>query len=225
MEIFPLVIDLILILILASCVFDGRKKGFVKMILSIAATIISVLIAHEYSAPVAEWANETFVHEATVNTFAEAITYHLNNGAQAIAEAIPEYIVRAAEAGGVAISSVVSDIGSSVDAVQAAEQIYDGIYGAIISPILSVVAFLVVYAVCNFVLSFGVSFINRIFKLPVLKGLNKLLGGALGAVKGIIVVCIVSMVLIVAGDLFPDILGTAVSESNIPQIAADIILK
>ncbi|MBQ2847750.1 MAG: CvpA family protein [Clostridia bacterium] len=220
-----LMIDVILVLILVSCVFDGRRKGFVKMVLSIAATIVSILIAYEYSVPVAEWANEAFVHEATVNTIAEMITSHLNGGTQAVINAIPEYIIDAAETGGVSVSSVISDIGSSVDAVQAAEQIYSGIYNVIIETLLSAAAFFVVYAVCNFILSFGVSAINRFFRLPVLKGLNKLLGGVLGGVKGVIVITVVSLTLVVAGDLFPDAVGVVVKESNIPQIVADIIIK
>lgn len=225
MDILPLIIDAILILIFISCVLDGRRKGFVKMILSVAAILVSILIANEYSSPVAEWANEAFVHEATVNTIAELISSHLNSGTQAVINAIPKYIIDAAETGGVAVSSVISDIGSSVDAVQAAEQIYSGIYNVIIETLLSAAAFLVVYAVCNFVLSFGVSIINRFFKLPVLKGINKLLGGVLGAAKGIIVITVVSLLLVVAGNIFSGMLGAAVNESNIPQIVADIIIK
>lgn len=225
MEILSLVVDGILILIFVSLILDGRRKGFFKTVLSLVATAISVLIAYEYSAPLAEWANEAFVQKAAVNTFAEAISVHLSSGTQAIIDAIPDYIVKAAEAGGVTVSSAVSDISSSVDAVQAAEQIYSGIYGILVFPILSVIAFIILYAIGNAVLSFGISFVNNIFRLPVLKGLNKLLGGVIGAVKGAVVLVILCTVLVVVSPILPEELSSAVNEAAIPEILSSFILK
>ncbi|MBE6772195.1 MAG: CvpA family protein [Ruminococcaceae bacterium] len=223
MDLLPLIIDLILILIFVSCIIDGRKKGFVKTVLSLAATVIGMLIAYEYAGPVAQWANEAFVKNAAVGSIAGIISAQIGNGTQAIIDAIPSYISEAVQSGGLNISSVVSDIGSSVDAAQAAEQIYGAIYNVIILPALTVIAFLIIYAIISFILSFVISIINRFFKLPILKGLNKLLGGAIGAVKGVAVTVLLSIVLVVVSGFFPDVLGEAVKEANIPQLAADII--
>ncbi len=226
MDILPLVIDGILVLIAVSSIFDGRRKGFVKTFLSLIATAISILIAYEYSAPLAEWANEAFIHNAAVNTIAEALTKQLSGGTEALIQAIPAFIVEAAESGGIAVSDVVSGIGSSIDATQAAEQIYGGVYGIIVSPVLSVIAFLALYAISNAVLSIGISFINGIFKLPVLKGLNKFLGGILGAVKGVVAVAVLSVALVtLSGIISPDELGAAVEAAAIPNMFAEIILK
>lgn len=226
MDILPLVVDGILILIAVSSVFDGRRKGFVKTFLSLIATAVSILIAYEYSAPLAEWANEAFIHNAAVNTISEAMTAQLSNGTQALIDSIPDFIVEAAEAGGITVSSVVSNIGSSIDATQAAEQIYGGIYGIIVHPVLSVIAFLVLYAISNAVLSLGISVINGVFKLPVLKSLNRFFGGIVGAVKGIIVVAVLSVVLVtVSGIISPETLGAAVEAATIPNMFANLMLK
>ena len=224
MNLLPLIIDIILVVIFVSCIFDGRKKGFIKTVLSLFATVIAMLIAYEYAEPVAQWANEAFVSNAVTDSIAGIISTQLSNGTQAIVDAIPSYISEAAQAGGMSISAAVSDIGSSVNAEQAAEQIYGVIYNVIISSALKVIAFLIIYAIINFILSFVISIVNRFFKFPILKGINKLLGGALGAAKGIAVVLIVSVVLVVASGFFPDGLGEAVKQANIPQLAADIII-
>lgn len=223
MGLLPLIIDLILVIIFISCIIDGRKKGFVKTVLSLFATVIAMLIAYEYAGPVAQWANEAFVSNAVTGSIADIISAQLGNGAQAIVDAIPSYITEAAKAGGMNILATFSDTCLSINAEQVAEQIYGAIYNVIISPALTVIAFLIIYAIINFILSFVISIINRFFKLPILKGLNKLLGGAIGAVKGVAVVAILSIVLIVASGFFPDVLGEAVKEANIPQLAADII--
>lgn len=219
------VIDAIFILILVAVILDGRKKGFFKTVLSLAATAISAMIAYEYSPSLAEWANEAFIQKAAVNTLAEVISAHLSNGTQAVIDAIPDYIAKAAEAGGIAVSGIISDIGASFDANHAAEQIYGGIYGIIVFPILSVIAFIVIYAIAHAILSFGIGFINNIFRLPVLKSLNKSLGGVIGAVKGVVVLAVLGVVIVVVSPILPEEFATAISSSIIPNIFADIILK
>lgn len=225
MDILSLVVDGILILIFVSLILDGRRKGFFKTVLSLVATAISVLIAYEYFAPLAEWANEAFIQKAAVNTFADVISAHLSSGTQAVIDAIPDYITKAAQAGGVTVSAIVSDIGSSVDASQAAELIYGGIYSILVFPILSVIAFIVIYAISNAVLSFGIRIVNNIFRLSVLKGLNRFLGGIVGALKGVVIVAILSIVLVVIAPILPEEFGEAINSSIIPNFIEEISLK
>ena len=226
MDMLSFVIDAILILILVATIIDGRRKGFFKMMFSLVATAVSLIIAYEYSAPLVEWANEVFVQKAVVNILAESISSHLSNGTQAVLDAIPDYITEAAQVTGTSVSGVISDIGSSFDAVQAAEKIYGGIYSIIVFPILFIIAFIVVYAVSNAILSFAIKFLNNIFRLPVLKGLNKLLGGALGAVKGFVVVAILSMALVAFSPIISsEEIGEAINSSIIPNFIEEISIK
>lgn len=226
MNILPFVVDGILILILVATFFDGRRKGFFKMLFSLVATDVSLLIAYEYSAPIAEWANETFIQNAAVNILADSISSHLSNGTQAVLDAIPDYISEAAQVTGTSVSGVISDIGSSFDAVQAAEKIYGGIYSVIVFPILMVAVFVVIYAISNIILSFAIKFLNNIFRLPVLKGLNKFFGGILGAVKGVVIVVILSTVLLAVEPIVsPQEFKEAIGSSIIPNIVEEISIN
>lgn len=219
------IVDAILILIFVATVIDGRKKGFFKMLFSLVATAVAVIIAYEYSAPLVEWANEALIQKAAVSTLAESISAHLNSGTQAVVEAIPDYIVKMAEANGADVSGIVSDIGSSFDAVQAAELIYAGVYSFAVFPILYIVAFIAVYAISNAILSFAIKFLNNIFRLPVLKGLNKFFGGVLGAAKGIVIVAILSIALVIVAPILPEEIGDAINSSTIPNVIEEISIK
>jgi uncharacterized membrane protein required for colicin V production len=225
METLSFVLDAILVLILVMTIIDGRRKGFFTTVFSLVATAIAVLVAHEYSAPFAEWANENLVQNAAVNALANSISSYIGDGSQAVINSIPDYIISAAQASGVEIQEIVSNLGSSVDAVSIAEQIYGGIYGIIVFPILSVIAFLIIFAISKSILSFGVSFINNVFKLPILKGLNKTLGGVIGAVKGVLVIGIIGVLLVVCAPIMPEEFSSAVTSSTIPNIFAELILK
>lgn len=224
MNYISLIIDLILVLIFAVFIINGRKRGFINTALSLAASAIAIFVAYKYAMPVAQWADGAFIKSAAVNTFSEAISAHLSSGAQAVIDSVPSYITEAAAAGGVSLQELISGIGSSINAEQAAEQIYGAIYSIIILPVLTVVAFLAIYAIISFILSFAVKAIDKVFKLPGLKGLNKTLGGLLGAVKGVAAVAILCAVLVTFRVFIqPEFLATAIDEAMIPGLIAEIL--
>lgn len=213
-----------MVLIFAVFIINGRKRGFINTALSLAASAIAIFVAYKYAMPVAQWADGAFIKSAAVNTFSEAISVHLSSGAQAVIDAVPSYITEAAAAGGVSLQELISGIGSTINAEQAAEQIYGAIYSIIILPVLTVVAFLAIYAIISFILSFAVKAIDKVFKLPGLKGLNKTLGGLLGAVKGVAAVAILCAVLVTFRVFIqPEFLATAIDEAMIPGLIAEIL--
>lgn len=224
MDILPFIIDIILLVIIVASVLDGRKQGFVRMILSIIATVIAVIVAKEYSDPVAEWFNEAFVHERIVESITKAISESIGSGAAAIAEAIPGYIVRAAEAIGLSAGEIAADLGSNVTAVQAAEQICAAVEESFIIPAIRIVAFFILFAICSALLNLAVSVVNGFFKLPVIKSFNKLLGALLGGVKGLIGVLIVSIAFYFVSAIAPDTqFADAVEGSAISKTAWEIL--
>lgn len=224
MDILPFIIDIILIVVFASCIIDGRKKGFVKMILSVVATVIALFIAKEYAEPVANWINESFVHGRIVESISRAISDSVGSGAAAIANALPGYIVRAAEAIGLSAKEITADLGSNVTSVQAAEQICTAVEGAFIVPAIKIVSFFIIFAIGSAVLNFAASFINGIFKLPLIKSVNKLLGAILGGVKGLIAVLIIGLVFWLISSIAPETpFAAAVEDSAIIKTAWEII--
>lgn len=224
MDILPFIIDIILIVVFAGCIIDGRKKGFVKMILSVVATVIALFIAKEYAEPVANWINESFVHGRIVESISRAISDSVGSGAAAIANALPGYIVRAAEAIGLSAKEITADLGSNVTSVQAAEQICTAVEGAFIVPAIKIVSFFIIFAIGSAVLNFAASFINGIFKLPLIKSVNKLLGAILGGVKGLIAVLIIGLVFWLISSIAPETpFAAAVEDSAIIKTAWKII--
>lgn len=224
MDILPFIIDIILIVVFAGCIIDGRKKGFVKMILSVVAAVIALFIAKEYAEPVANWINESFVHGRIVESISRAISDSVGSGAAAIANALPGYIVRAAEAIGLSAKEITANLGSNVTSVQAAEQICTAVEGAFIVPAIKIVSFFIIFAIGSAVLNFAASFINGIFKLPLIKSVNKLLGAILGGVKGLIAVLIIGLVFWLISSIAPETpFAAAVEDSAIIKTAWEII--
>lgn len=224
MEFLPLIIDLAFVAILAVNVLEGRRKGFVKMVLSFAAAILSWLIAAELSQPIAEWANESFVHSLISGSIENAIADSLGNGTNALVAAIPDYITSAAETAGISLQSLVQQFGSNIDSAQAAEQIYSAVENSFVVPAIRIVAFFIVYAIASRFLAVGIGIINRFFKLPIIKHLNRILGCFAGALKGVVVMSVICILLSLAVMIAPETVFTEVVEqSTVYQSVTDTI--
>ena len=225
MEFLPLILDGILILILVASIFDGRRKGFVKTVLSLAVTIISVIIAKEFAPQLADWVNTNFIHDTGVQWLANLISDNITSGTQAVVDAIPQTVAEAVTAfANTKVETLVSGVTDSAQITAVAEKIYNAAELAFINAFITVVSFLVIFSASKTVLSVGASLVNGIFRLPVLKGINKFFGGLAGALKGAIAVVIICMVLGMCTGIFADTpLYTAVSGSVITQFIIQLI--
>lgn len=225
MEFLPLILDGILILILVASIFDGRRKGFVKTVLSLAVTIISVIIAKEFAPQLADWVNTNFIHDTGVQWLANLISDNITSGTQAVVDAIPQTVAEAVTAfANTKVETLVSGVTDSAQITAVAEEIYNAAELAFINAFITVVSFLVIFIASKTVLSVGASLVNGIFRLPVLKGINKFFGGLAGALKGAIAVVIICMVLGMCTGIFADTpLYTAVSGSVITQFIIQLI--
>lgn len=204
MEFLPLIIDLAFVALLVINVLEGRKKGFVKMILSFAATVLSWLIAAELSQPLAQWANEAFVHGMISGSIEKAIADSLGGGTNSLIEAIPDYIASAAETAGISLHSLALQLSDTVDSAQAAEKIYAAVEGAFVVPAIRIVAFFIVFSVCERVFAILIGIINKFFKLPVIKGINRILGCFAGALKGAVIMSVICILLSLVIMILPE---------------------
>lgn len=225
MDFLPLILDGILILILVASIFDGRRKGFVKTVLSLAVTIISVIIAKEFAPQLADWVNTNFIHDTGVQWLANLISDNITSGTQAVVDAIPQTVAEAVTAfANTKVETLVSGVTDSAQITAVAEKIYNAAELAFINAFITIVSFLVIFIASKTVLSVGASLVNGIFRLPVLKGINKFFGGLAGALKGAIAVVIICMVLGMCTGIFADTpLYTAVSGSVITQFIIQLI--
>ena len=199
-----IIFDLAFIALIAVCIIDGRRKGFVKIVLSLAAMVVTWLVAAELSAPVAVWLNEAFVGEWLTKSIEGAVADSIAGGSNAIIASFPDYIANLMQVAGISLEELAIQIGNTVDPAAAAEKIYGAIENNLVVSVLRIVSFFVLYLLMNWVMSIVIGIIGKVFKLPVLKGINKLLGSVVGAFKGIFVAVIVSIIFGLVAMAFPE---------------------
>lgn len=223
-----LAIDIILVVIFASFVLTAVKKGFILSLLEFAAVILALVLAYNFSPKVAETAYDGFVKEATIKTIETQIEENVSlqetsTQAQLLLESIPDYMVSVADFMGVSVDDIKQSVASSkLTSENVATELVEKIAQPIIIGALTALSFVVLAIVLLFVLKFLAQIIAKIFKIPVIKTVNKLLGGILGACKGFAVVlfiCTILTVFFASGD---NELATAVNDSVVVNLIDNV---
>lgn len=223
-----LAIDIILVVIFASFVLTAVKKGFILSLLEFAAVILALVLAYNFSPKVAETAYDGFVKEATIKTIETQIEENVSlqettTQTQLLLESIPDYMVSVADFMGVSVDDIKQSVASSkLTSENIATELVEKIAQPIIIGALTALSFVVLAIVLLFVLKFLAQIIAKIFKIPVIKTVNNLLGGILGACKGFAVVlfiCTILTVFFASGD---NELAAAVNDSVVVNLIDNV---
>lgn len=221
MEFKGWMIDFLLIAILVISIINGRRKGFIAAVLTFAASLIGFFIAKEYSDAAAQWLTENVIHPRLTEFISAKITESISSGAASV-QALPEWLSLLSNGGGFSVSDAFSGAASSID--------IDAVSGSIASaaekfsaPLLSSVSFALIFAVFKFVSGIIISLIVPLFKLPIIGGINKNLGGIIGALKGAVIVFILCLIINACGGLFAGTAqGDAIKNAMLPGAVGDI---
>lgn len=88
----------------------------------------------------------------------------------------------------------------------------------IITAIISVAGFVLTYFVVKFVFGLFIKVVDNIMSLPILKGINKLLGAILGGIKGIFIIWIILSILFILKDItFVSDINSAIADSYLTK--------
>mgnify|MGYP003431367193 CR=1 FL=1 len=113
-----MVLDIILIAIFAAFVLFAAKKGFVKTLLELVATILALVLAYQLSPVIAQGAYDGIVKESMITSIEEQLDENFNAStaakkAEVTLDALPDFVVSLASSAGVEISDIKSKISST----------------------------------------------------------------------------------------------------------------
>ncbi len=192
-----IILDVILITIFAAFVFTAAKKGFMLTLLELLAVIVALSLSYQFSPVVAQAAYDSVVEESLIETVETQIDETLNISsttakAEVVLESIPDFMVSFASSVGVDLETVKTQISSAqFSSENLATELVEKIAQPIAVGALTVIFFLLLSAVLTFALKWLAKLLSKFFKLPLIGTVNKVLGGVLGACKGVIAIVFV----------------------------------
>lgn len=195
------VIDALLVILFALCVWLGVKRGFIKTVSGLIALVVAVLLASLLSGPIAQAVYTDAVYPTVLTTLEEYVTGEVVptvEEADAALDNLPGFVAALLRSAGIdSGADVVAKIEVVAPGDTAARTVADVVVTPIVLPLLqmliSVVLFLLAYVAARIVLRV----LDLVAKLPVLKQLNTLLGFAAGALTGALWVIFVARILFV----------------------------
>lgn len=192
-----IILDIILIAIFAAYVFFAAKKGFIRTLLELVAVVAAIVLSFQISPVVAQSAYDGLVEKQIVSAVDEQINENVDSmsladKANAVLDSIPEYAVSFASAVGVEISDIKDQISAEkLDSENLAQSLVEKIAEPIVVGALTVIIFMLLAVVLIILLKLAAKYISKLFNIPIVKSLNKGLGGALGAIKGALVLLVI----------------------------------
>lgn len=187
MDYYNFAVDLILVVIFFATVVSGYKKGLVKLLISAIAFVVSLFIARSAAPSIAQWIYDNILEQHLAQTFAQGINDAASATAQSVAAALPDYVVSLVESAGFTVESLVSEINLSAQNAGAVT----GVFEPLIVSGVQLAAFAVTAFLVYTVLKFISAPLRTIFKLPLLKQVNGLLGMVFATVKGAAIVVVI----------------------------------
>lgn len=173
------------ILFLAVMATYGYKRGFVRIVLSMLAMIVTIILASVLTIPVSGFIKETSVGEGIRASVEEMV-----EGADIIdAESINNLDLP---------KSMLEPIAEGAESTQQAIGTY--VADALTDTIINSLTFLILVIVIYIILKIVIAALDVVTKLPVLNSINKGAGAVIGLVQGLLFVWVGCLVLAACSD-------------------------
>ena len=231
MEIFvKFSIDAILLIILITNILDSARRGFFRCVLSLGCVVVAIFASVTFSQPLAEWSYDNIFSGMIVSEIEQVFEDGLDSGsvAQAVTstlETIPGVLVTQLEDMGIDINAITENISSlQLSASDTAEKISSDIIRPAALVLLKMICYVLIFLAVRFVLGLIIGLIDKLPAPRLFRRANKLLGAALGTVKGVILVLVICLFINACSGLFKsnEMLNASVENSRICSLVSEL---
>ncbi len=199
--------DLIIALILLLCIVIYTKRGLVRSLCGLLVTVAAIVIAVNFRAPLVSYFRTTPVAAKLEDTVEQSIgSYFEKTLASAMPEStdaaaadlpddadvafpeLPDGMSQLLDRFGISLPSLTDSIRSS--ASDTLHALTEKVSATVVGTLLDVVAFALLFFGSLIVLKLLVFLLDRIFRLPVLRHINRFGGFVLGLAMGVLFACL-----------------------------------
>lgn len=222
------ILDIIVVGIIALCVFLSAKKGFVRTAIELAGFILAIVLAFNLAPTVADGVYDATLDKPITKKIASAIDERAGSSTANISEAVwdsvPGFISSNIEHFGITqdeVNAKLNKLSTSTSAEIAAELSKETVK-PILSAAISGIVGIIIFVLISIATKFLAIPINKIFSFSLVGTLNRVLGAVLGAGKGVVfaaVFClIISCLVVFTGEGFLIFTREAIEDSTLTKL-------
>ena len=221
-----LAIDAVLVIIVLVSTAWGLKKGFMKSLLGFIGYVIALLVALGISNWLAAFVYDSFLREVFIqrisSVLADGAASTAAEQAEKLLEALPGFVANALVNQGMTAASLESSLAGSATAI--APRVADIISPVVIN-LMRIIFIIVLFSALLFLVRILVKAVGAVFRLPVLRQLDSLLGGVFGLLSGFVFVLLLAAILGLAIPMMKEDAAlawqTGIQESHVMKLAEE----
>lgn len=219
-----LLIDLILILIFAFTVIFYTYKGFIKSCFGLCKYIIAFALSYLFAPTLSKMIFNSFMYDNINESVYKWMSDILSNAEsqlniQDFINEFPEFITKLLEHIGVSLSSYAESYGNAPLTEETLKNISTWVSNPIAEFLSMALAYVSIFILSVIILTVLVFILDKIFKLPVLKQLNKTLGcifGIICAIINVMAACaVITIILNIVGVKNPECIPELIEEKTL----------
>lgn len=191
-----MIADIIIILLIILFAVIGFRRGLARTFLNIIGIVITCAISYYVADFLADALFTAFIRPQVLSELEQSIlTTGINETIQNSFAALPEWLMSVTafilSLFGASSDSLINTFAQdSSGASVTAQMITDDLIAPVVTTIFSALITVLLFFLVLFAVKKLIKLVLKIFEAPVIKQLNRFLGGILGVVEGIIVVWI-----------------------------------
>ncbi len=218
------VIDIVILVILGVSVIYGLYRGFMHTILSVACCLISFFLAFTFGPRAAAMVSGSQGVSSTLATYTDAIArvgdYSLaSTPVSQISDGMIEQVLNNVSLPASIESILKKNLQNEVFAGTELKTVNDYVSNTVVAVALNVLCFIACFALSYMVLSVVVSLIHHVFKLPLLKQMDWLAGGAFGLARGALILYVLFLIIPILSTIIPlDAFNELLAQSKLAPI-------
>ena len=195
-----MIIDLLLVLAFALVVLMAARRGFFKTVLRLGAWVVSIVGAGFLSAALATPIYNAFFANPARTLIEREIGAAVEGSqaaqaAQKVIEELPEALRQLADFAGISTEGLIGNLQQNFTTADAAALLEQSIVAPIAIAVIRLAVCLALFVLLLIGLRFVTHHLEKLRKIPVLKQTDWMLGAALGAVKGVLLVFVLALLL------------------------------
>lgn len=205
-----IILDLLVVVVILLSVLIGVKKGFIKTVIGLIGIFAVLMLTWHLSAPFGKYIDAKLINpsirSSAANAIAESIGVELQDGdkkaqLEAFEDEIYEYSANSEEGLPPIIGITEEDMEQLPNEK---EGFLDSVFSLIdkaslsVSKVVAAIILLIGLSIAKYLLGFLIAPLLRMLRI---KKLDSVLGGALGAVRGIVILILLGFILRVSAPL------------------------
>lgn len=213
------IIDIALLLILFCSILFGMYRGSVATLWGLVASVAAYPLTLWISPYLAAWlgSNRGVMELLSTYTDANALVgdYTLATTAvQSISPSALQAVINSLELPQDILGILESNISQRAFASSGLVTVNDYVAYTIVAVSLKAVCFVCTYALCSTALHFVITLIDHVFRFPVLKHFDGLVGGVFGALRGMLILYVLSLLFPIVLTIIPVSLVSSLFEQS-----------